>query len=220
MGARSAKSPTAKVNDQQEVFCQDYAVRLHIRKAADNAGYTEEYGYQLIQLPHIRERIDEIQRTAGVKMIVTQGKVIRECAYLAYSDITDTLGVYSVEALRNLPENVRRAIQSIKITRTPMLDSRVPDRRSESTTELLSAMSESDQNCHNVTNGVLYEETIEIKMHPKMDALKLLALVTDAVSNPELREKLHKPAFTGMDIKTVSAEKGVKKVSKEQKDDD
>lgn len=215
------------VNDQQEVFCQDYAVRLSARKAAENAGYAPEYGHELVRLPHIIERIAEIQRGGGVRMIVTQGKVIREAAYIAYSDITDTLGVFSVDALKALPENVRKAIQSIKITRTPMLGSGVNDRRSQRTTvrqEGIPELSESDKNCQFVTNsipeGVLYEETIEIKMHPKTEMLKLLALVTQAVSDPETLKK-NAPSFTGMSI-TV-ADKGAKsgkKVSKEQKNDE
>jgi hypothetical protein len=57
-------------------------------------------------------------------------------------------------------------------------------------------------------------------MHSKGEALRLLSLITDAVKTPESANFLNKPAFTGMDIKTVSAEKGGKKVSKEQKDHD
>lgn len=216
----ASKAVLETVNEQQETFCQDYAVRLSVIKAAENAGYAREYGYQLLKLPHIIDRIAEIQRHAGVKMIVSQGKVIREAAYLAYSDITDTLGVNTVEGLKALPENVRRAIQSIKITKTPIVTGGKVDRRSQRTTELLEHGAESAETCHKVTDGVLYEETIEIKMHPKMEAIKLLALITRAVTNPEDDQKLLKPAFTGMDLKVVDKQKSGKNVSKEQKDDE
>lgn len=220
----ASKAILETVNDQQEIFCQDYAVRLHAGKAAENAGYQREYGYQLLKLQHIIDRIAEIQRQAGVKMIVTQGKVVREAAYIAYSDITDTLGVFTVDQLKALPENVRRAIQSIKITRTPIVGSGSTDRRPQRTTGALagsSELSESDQNCQFVTNsipeGVLFEETIEIKMHPKTEMIKLLALVTQAVKDPEDMRK-QAPSFTGMSI-TVSGEKK-SQTSKKRSDKD
>jgi phage terminase small subunit len=214
----ASKAILETVNDQQEIFCQDYATRLHAGKAAENAGYAREYGYQLLKLPHIIERIAEIQRNGGIRMIVTQGKVVREAAYLAYSDITDVVGVNTVEALKALPENVRRAIQSIKMTRTPILRDGSADRRSQRTTELLDATSESAQTCHKVTDGVLYEETIEIKMHPKMEAIKLLALVTQAVKDPEdLRKQA--PAFTGMAITVAQPKKALSSKKRSENDE-
>jgi phage terminase small subunit len=210
-----------KVNDQQEKFCQDYALRLNATEAAKNAEYHPDYGRHLITLPHIIERIAEIQRMGGVRMIVTQAKVIRETAYLAYSDITEALGCSTLEEIRKLPEHVRKAIKSVKYTRTPVLRYRRGDQVAEAITARSRAMLESDDNCHEVTNDpfvVVYEETITIEMHPKVEPLKLLSLVSGAVTNPEDREKLTKPTFTGMDIKTVPA--GSKQAETEQKDND
>ncbi len=219
MGSKASTTSGLKVNDQQEVFCQRYSVCLNATEAAIEAGYANDYGRQLIALPHIMDRIAEIQRNFGVRMIVTAGRVIRESAYLAYSDITEVLGVNSVEGLKSLPENVRKAIKRVKVTRTPIRRDGTKDRRSRTNVDGLAAMSESDQNCQFVTNEPDYEETIEIEMHSKTDALRLLALVTDAVKNPENSNLLRKPAFTGLTVKTLTASEAAENVSNEQKEE-
>jgi phage terminase small subunit len=209
-----------RVIDQLEIFCQRYAVTLSVTQAEEEAGYSTRYGYELLKKPDVIERIAQIQRNQGVHMIVTAGKLIREAAYLAYSDITEVLGCSTVADLKALPENVRKAIRKIKLTRTPIRRDGSRDRRSQSTTGGLAAMSESDQNCQKVTNEVEYEETIEIEMHSKTEAQRLLALVTDAVKDKESSDLLRKPAFTGLVVKTLTASEAAENVSNEQKRSD
>lgn len=207
----------ALTDAKRETFCQHYALTLDVGKSEEAAGYTPKYGYELRKNPEVADRIAEIQREAGVRMVVNQARVVREAAYLAHSDITDVLACRTVADLQALPENVRRAIKRVKITMTPVSATGKPDRRSQRATDGLGPMSQSDQNCQLVTKEPEYEHTIEIEMHPKTEMLKLLALVTQAVSDPETLKK-NAPSFTGMSI-TV-AEKGAKsgkKVSKEQK---
>lgn len=203
---------------QQETFCQHYALTLDVGKAEEIAGYSHKYGYELRKKAEIIERISEIQRMAGVRMIVDQSRVIREAAYLAYSDITDVLACRTVAELQALPENVRRALKRVKVTRTPIRRDGSLDRRAQTTTEALGAMSESDQNCQIVTNSPEFEETIEIEMHSKADMIRLLAQVTQAIKDPEDIRKMA-PAFTGMAI-TVADPKKSQTSKKRSKDDE
>ncbi len=215
-GKPYANDDGKRVIDQLEIFCQNYAVTLSVPQAEKDAQYSPRYGYELLKRSDVIDRIAQIQKNQGVHMVVHAGKVIREAAYLAYSDITEVLECSTVADLKALPENVRKAIRKIKLTRTPMRGMGGRDRGSQSTTGGLAAMSESDKNGHKVTNEVEYEQTIEIEMHSKTEAQRLLALVTGAVSNPENDNLLRKPAFTGMDVKVIGPPKGGENVSSEQ----
>jgi len=143
------------LNDQQERFCQKYAQVLHVTEAANAAGYSQRYAYALMEKQHIRERIKSIQRDEmGEKVDVDQTRVMREAAYLAFSDVTEVLGCEdSVEALKNLPARVRKAIKKIKTRH------------------------------YNPPNGDPYTQ-IEVEMHSKHEPLKLLALCTGATQDP------------------------------------
>jgi phage terminase small subunit len=143
------------INDQQERFCQSYAATLSVSEAARNAGYSIRYAYDLAEKPHIRERIKEIQRhELGERVEVDQLRVMRETAYLAFSDITETLGVeHSVEGLKALPARVRKAIKKVKTRH------------------------------YNPPNGDPYTQ-VEIEMHSKHEPLKLLAICTGATQDP------------------------------------
>jgi phage terminase small subunit len=182
----ASKAIHEALNDQQELFCQHYAVTLDAGKAANEANYAPQYAYKLLRKPAIIDRIAEIQRQQGVRMIVTQAKVIRETAYLAYSDITETMGCRSMEDIQKLPENVRKAIKKVKSTRRPVVvDVPVGDQG-----EL-------------TRKQVMYEEIVEIEMHSKTECLKLLAMISGA-ADPENRNKEQAPAFTGVEMKLLS----------------
>ncbi len=197
----------ALTDAKRETFCQHYALTLDVGKSEQAAGFTPKYGYELRRIPEIADRISEIQREAGVRMVVNQARTIREAAYLAFSDITDVLACSSVGELRALPENVRRAIKRVKVTITPMRREGTPDRRSQRTTDGLEAIAENDDTRITELTSQDCQQTIEIEMHPKVEPLKLLALITEAVKNPEDKQK-NAPSFTGMSI-TV-ADKGAK----------
>lgn len=187
----ATKTVNGKVNDQQEKFCQHYAVTLDAGKAATQANYAKDYAYELLRKTQIIDRIAEIQRAQGVRMIVTQAKVIRETAYIAYSDITEAMGCRTMDDIKKLPENVRKAIRSVKSTRRPVVVDVPVDRGSEGFSGGLTR------------REVMYEETVEIQMHSKTECLKLLAMITGA-ADPENRDKDTIPAFTGMDMKLLS----------------
>jgi len=203
-----------------ERFCQHYALTLDVGKSEEVAGLSHKYGYELRRRPDVAERIAEIQRNSGVHMIVDQSRVIREAAYLGFSDITDVLACSSVGDLRALPENVRRAIKRVKVTRTPIRRDGSPDRRSQRTTEGVEAIAENGDTRIAEATRPEFEETIEIEMHPKVEPLKLLALVTDAIKNPETRDLLNRGAFSGLVVKTIVPGKPAKKVTKEQEGDE
>ena len=54
-----------KLNEQQEIFCQKYALHGNASGSAKEAGYSSTsakvQGHKLLQLPYVLERIEELQ---------------------------------------------------------------------------------------------------------------------------------------------------------------
>lgn len=163
-------------NYKQEYFAQRFAEHMDFRLAAKETDYTENYGYELLKKPHIRDRVKEIQRGTADRMVIGQNRVLRESAYLAFSDITELLHCSSVEDFKQLPQHVRKAIAAVDITETTIKH-------------------------HKDDAGVIATETkrrYKIRMHGKAEPLKLLSTVTGLL---DLREDdKEQLAFTGIDI--------------------
>lgn len=126
------------------------------------------------------ERLAEIQQVGGKAIIVVDPqRVVTEAEALAFSDITHVLVCSSIEQLRELPEQVRHAIKSVEQFQThhglPEIDP--------------------------VTGQARYPVTktkLRITMHEKLEALKMLAVITQAVKPPDHDDD--KPAFTGFTL--------------------
>jgi hypothetical protein len=145
------KTTGLETTDQQERFCQAYALSLKVTDGEKAAGYCTGYGHQLMRKTWIRERIAAIQAGAAARTVADQNAVIREACYLGYSDITEVMSCASLDELKELPERVRRAIKSI--TRD---DFHGPD-------------------------GAVIRTRYRFTMHEKIEVLKLLALITKAI---------------------------------------
>jgi len=163
-------------NYKQERFCQTYAETMNILEAEKAGTYTKTYGYQLLEKPKVRDRIQEIQRGTADKMVVGQHRALREACFLAFSDITDTMGCSSPDDFKSLPEHVRKAISAVEITETP-----VRMGKDENGVQQLSVV-----------------RTIKIRMHAKSDPLRLVAQVTGLL-DADNRDK-EMLAFTGIEI--------------------
>lgn len=119
------------------------------------------------------ERIAEIEQVSGKTLVIADPqRVIAEAEAIAFSDITHVLVCASVQQLQELPEAVRRAIKSVKQTSTT--------RTQEDGTK--------------ITNT-----TLQFTMHDKIEMLKLLALITQAVKDPA-KNGDDTPAFTGFSV--------------------
>ena len=81
------------LTDKQRKFCDEYLIDLNATQAAIRAGYTEKYANtnasKLLQNTTISQYIGERQKELSRKTEITQERVIRELALIAFSNATD-----------------------------------------------------------------------------------------------------------------------------------
>ena len=76
---------------KQERFVAEYQVDLNATQAAIRAGYSERtasaIGFENLSKPEIAERISVVRNRLAQKVEVTQERVLRELARVAFSDV-------------------------------------------------------------------------------------------------------------------------------------
>ena len=81
------------LTDKQRKFCDEYLIDLNATQAAIRAGYTEKYANtnasKLLQNTTISQYIGERQKELSRKTEITQERVIRELALIAFSNTAD-----------------------------------------------------------------------------------------------------------------------------------
>lgn len=183
-----------RINDQQDRFCRYYAQTLSVARAREKLEaetgetYTVAYCYKLLQKRHIQDRIEEIAQEAGAELDVEQKVILQEAASLAFSDISDLVGVSSLEDLAELPVHVRHAVKRIKRRQIFKNITRKVNGKNETTREVAG-------------------EEVMLELHGKDNALRLLAMakkligVRGSVFDPEPDDPDDEEmVFTGCDI--------------------
>lgn len=83
----------ARLTEKQLRFVERYMVCANASQAAKEAGYSEQtasmQGYQLLQKTLVAEEIRRRQEARAKALEITQARVLQEIAMLAYSDIGD-----------------------------------------------------------------------------------------------------------------------------------
>lgn len=86
-----AKKQITKMTPQQEVFCYQYVLLLNGTKAAIEAGYSKRtagaMAYELIQRPHIKERIEQMKSDLAATAGISALRVLKEHENVAFSSI-------------------------------------------------------------------------------------------------------------------------------------
>lgn len=81
------------LTDKQRKFCDEYLIDLNATQAAIRAGYTEKYANtnasKLLQNTTISQYIGERQKELSHKTEITQERVIKELALIAFSNNAD-----------------------------------------------------------------------------------------------------------------------------------
>lgn len=107
------------MTDRQNRFVAEYLIDLNATQAAIRAGYSprsaQEQGSELLSNPIVRARVDEALADRSKRTGVTQDRVIRELARVAFLDPIkladfDTAGIDPSAA-----EDDRAAISSVKV---------------------------------------------------------------------------------------------------------
>lgn len=89
---KKAKESTAwKLSPRHETFCREYLVDLNASQAAIRAGYSKAaagaLGYDLLQIPKVAARVKQLMDERAARVQITQDRVLRELARLAFSDL-------------------------------------------------------------------------------------------------------------------------------------
>lgn len=112
---------------KQDLFCREYIAdpKLNATQAAVRAGYSaknaDKIGSQLLGKARVAARISELMAERKERLGVTADAVVRELARLAFADIGQVVdfagGTLRLRDPAAIPEDARRAIQSVKVRR-------------------------------------------------------------------------------------------------------
>lgn len=110
----------SKLTPKQEMFCREYIIDMNATQAATRSGYSpktaNEQGARLLANVSVRQRIEELKGQREKRTGMTADRVLLEIERLANFDPADLVDVRSLEDIKKLPEDVRRAIVGWKIT--------------------------------------------------------------------------------------------------------
>lgn len=122
-----AKKKTKKLTANRELFCREYIISRSpsdaYKKAYPNckSGHRQA-GNRLLTNVDVKDFIKTLQKPALEKFEVTQERIIKELAAIAFVDLGDMYDDNgSLLAVKDMPENVRRAICSINTGRDTLL---------------------------------------------------------------------------------------------------
>lgn len=83
----------AKLTPKQERFCEEYLIDLNATQAAIRAGYSEKTAYsagqRLLRNVEIQNRIAELKAERSKRTEITQDRVVKELAAMAFAKATD-----------------------------------------------------------------------------------------------------------------------------------
>lgn len=94
MSEDTEKKPKERqLNPKQELFCQQYTIHWNATRAAKEAGYSEksamELGYQLLQNPSVKSRIEKLTEHALKEMGISRARVLNELSRIAFTNMSD-----------------------------------------------------------------------------------------------------------------------------------
>lgn len=113
---------------QEDLFCREYIVDFSCTQAAIRANYSEKsadtYGSEMLKRPKIRARVSELLAERRTEYEVSEERLKREIARIAFSDITELIDVLlsgrnqvTMKSLADIPKKYRAAIRSFENTK-------------------------------------------------------------------------------------------------------
>lgn len=113
--------PKAKLDPKRALFVQEYLKDLNATKAAIRAGYSKKtartQGSALLTKIDIQAAIEKAKASRSERTEITQDRVIRELARIAFLDPADLLeDDGSIKLIKNMPEDARRVIAGMEVS--------------------------------------------------------------------------------------------------------
>lgn len=107
------------LTEKQLMFCKEYLVSMNSTESAIKAGYSEKtagsQGSRMLKNVKVRAYIDEYLQERASKLDITANRILEELGHIAFFDIGNIFDGISLKEIDSLPENVRRAISSVKV---------------------------------------------------------------------------------------------------------
>ncbi len=109
----------AKLTSRQQRFVEEYLINLNGTQAAIRAGYSprtaSEQGAQLLAKLKVRHAVDAAMATRSARTGVTQDRVVRELARIAFADPTAIIDFRTGEVRAGLTEDDRAVLAGVKV---------------------------------------------------------------------------------------------------------
>jgi len=107
-----------KLSKKQLIFCKEYLVCMNATEAATKAGYSQKSAYsqgvRLLKDARIKQYIDKRLMDRAEKLDITPNRILEELGHIAFFNISSIFDGMSLKEIDSLPENVTRAIGSVK----------------------------------------------------------------------------------------------------------
>lgn len=111
---------------KQERFVQEYLIDLCATQAAIRAGYSPQtassIGYENLNKPQIRARIDQVMAEHSKRTGVTQERIIRELAKVAFVNAGEIVDFDTGELIDAATSDDRAAVASVRVKKIPTPD--------------------------------------------------------------------------------------------------
>ncbi|WP_028988042.1 terminase small subunit [Thermicanus aegyptius] len=115
-----------KLTEKQKRFVEEYLIDLNATQAAIRAGYSpktaNEQGARLLAKVSVRAYIDARMAKLSKRTGVTQERIIRELARIAFLNPTDVVDLDSATLKPNSTEDDTAAIAAVKVKTIPTQD--------------------------------------------------------------------------------------------------
>ena len=107
------------LTDRQERFCQEYLIDLNATQAYIRAGYSARTAHncasRLMAKAGVRARIDELMAVRSRRTGVTQERVVRELARIAFVDPTQAIDFECAGLREDAEADDRAALMSVRV---------------------------------------------------------------------------------------------------------
>jgi phage terminase small subunit len=120
------------LTEKQAKFCDEYLIDLNGRQAAIRAGYSphraDQQASTLLANRKVSAYIDKRMAVLSRRTGVTQERIMRELARIAFIDPTNLINMSEAELLEETSEDDRAVIQSVKVKKIPVDDGYITER--------------------------------------------------------------------------------------------
>lgn len=116
------------MTDKQKRFVEEYLIDLNATQAAIRAGYSpdtaEQIGHQQLKKTSVANAIAIEQAKRSKRTGVSQDRVVRELAKIAFANLTDVVDTFDGSVIASADKDDLACIQSIKVKQTETMTER------------------------------------------------------------------------------------------------